>query len=90
MQNHTLTFASLRNLIGRDVHFEGLPCRIIEILEDGPHLILQHKEDHTTIQPDQHGEAHRVVPSTITVPVMDVDGSGWSTDFNALNLGHLL
>ena len=47
----------------------------MEILEDGPALVLRDCEMHTVIQADQHGEAHRRVPTTITIPLFDRDGS---------------
>ncbi len=88
---HTqLNVDNLRNLIGHEVHYEGRRCKIIEVLEDIPAVILQHHEQHTTIQPDQHGEAHRKVPRTITLPVMDLDSGGFHPAFTNLNLSHLL
>lgn len=90
MQNQGFTVANLRSLIGHEVHYNGQRCKIIEILEDGPHLILQHEEQNTTIQADQHGEAHRMVPATTTLAVMDSEGDGLSKDFHNLKLNHLL
>ena len=90
MPDQSFTVASLRSLIGLEVYYNGRPCQIIEILEDGPHVILQHKDLHPSIQPDQHGEAHRMVPTTVTLPVMDGDGHALSSDFHNLNVGHLL
>lgn len=60
----------LRNLIGQRVRFQDVIFEIIEILEDGPSFVLQDCEKHTSIQPDQHGEAHRRVPQTMTLPVL--------------------
>ncbi len=81
----------LRNLIGHEVVFAGVSCQIIEVLEDGPALILQHSHQHTTIQADQHGEAHRRVPSTITIQIYDPQGVALHADFSSLNLlGRLL
>jgi len=37
--------------------------------------VLRDCEMHTVIQADQHGEAHRRVPSTITIPLFDQDGN---------------
>jgi len=66
---------ALRDSIGQRVRFRDVTFEIIEILEDGPSFVLQDCEKHTSIQPDQHGEAHRRVPNTITVPVlMTTDG----------------
>ncbi len=59
----------LRKLIGGRARFHGVLYEIIEVLEDGPSLVLQDCEDHTTIQADQHGEAHRRVPQTITLSI---------------------
>ena len=81
---------NLRNLIGQEVDYDGRRCQVIEILEDGPALILQHKESLTKIQADQHGEARRKVPSIITIPVLDHDQRKYSSDFTALALDHLL
>ena len=76
----------LRDFIGHDVRYEGRDCCIIEILEDGPALVLQHNTSMTTIQADQHGEAHRKVPSTITIEVMDKEKGVYSNAFTSLNL----
>lgn len=66
----TLTIIDdLRDLIGRYADFHGTRCEIIEVLEDGPALVLQDCGDQTSIQADQHGEAHRRVPQTQTVTV---------------------
>ncbi|MBL1261144.1 MAG: hypothetical protein COB33_011490 [Thiotrichaceae bacterium] len=74
---------SLRNAIGQRVRFHNVMFEIIEILEDGPSFVLQNCEEHTSIQPDQHGEAHRRVPQTMTLPILmtsdgtlDSDGMG--------------
>lgn len=80
----------LRNLIGKEVSHNGKSCHIIEVLEDGPALILQQSEFLTRIQADQHGEAHRKVPTTITVPVLDDESEAFSGAFNALDVQHLL
>jgi len=63
-----------RELIGRKVRYQGAQWEIIEVMEDDPTLVLRECEMHTVIQPDQHGEAHRRVPYTITMPLFDQDG----------------
>ncbi len=60
---------SLRKLVGREVHYDEKLHEIIEVLPDGPDLVLlEREEDH--IQPTQFGDAHRRVPTTITIPVI--------------------
>lgn len=90
MKVDNININQLQSLIGHHVSFDGQNCRVIEILEDGPSLILQVADEITTIQPDQHGEAHRRVPSTHTVPVIDNCRSNLHPDFVSLNITHLL
>lgn len=75
-------------LIGREVHYNGKTCLIVEILEEEPALVLQYHD--TTIQTDQHGEAHRRVPNTLTIPVFENDGGNWHPEFVSLRVTHLL
>jgi len=90
MHSQTVNVNTLRNLIGQEVHYEGRLCMIIEIVEDIPAVILQHHEPSTTIQADQHGEAHRKVPRTVTLPVIDEEGGGYHPAFCDLDIIHLL
>lgn len=69
MPHTAVSLEQLRALIGRRVRHAGVQCQVIEILEDGPALVLQDCEQHTIIQPDQHGEAHRRVAPTFIVPL---------------------
>lgn len=80
----------LRELIGTEVQHDGRGYQIIEILEDGPALILQHHEQPTHIQADQHGEARRKVPKTITIQILDPDSGAYSQAFRRLNLSAFL
>jgi len=61
----------LNGLIGQQLLYQGIPCRVIEILDDGPALVLQDGEEHKVIQADQHGEARRRVPQVFTVAVLN-------------------
>ena len=76
----------LRNLIGKKVDHHGVTCEIIEILEDGPMLILRDCELHPIIQADQHGEAHRRVPTTRTIPIYCHDKQDFTHHFLELGL----
>lgn len=64
-----ITLSQLRGMIGQTVIVEGKHYLVIEVLEHNTELVLQvHQE--TNIQADQHGDAHRRVPVTVTVPVL--------------------
>ncbi|MFQ5469398.1 MAG: hypothetical protein ACE5EH_03730 [Gammaproteobacteria bacterium] len=69
MTGNLSDFHTLKKLLGTHVKYHGLKYEVIEVLDDGPMLVLQDAEMHTSIQPDQHGEAHRRVPQVITVPI---------------------
>jgi hypothetical protein len=75
LDKQSIRVEHLRDLIGLKVRHQGSQWEIIEVLEDGPTLVLRDCEMHTVIQADQHGEAHRRVPNTTTIPLFDRDGS---------------
>ncbi len=71
MPDTHLTLEQLRDLIGQRIHYQGLDCQIIEVLEDGPSVVLQECTADTVIQDDQYGEGHRRVAPTFTIPLHD-------------------
>ena len=80
-----ISIEQLRGMIGVHVHHEGVRCEVVEVLEDGPTLILASiGED--TIQSDQFGSPSRRVPQTYTVPVVASDDTGLHPAFLALEL----
>ncbi len=83
----TLKFSlhQLRGMIGVVVSYEGQRFQVIEVLEDGPYLVLQHSED-TSLQPDQHGDPRRRVPHTVTIPVFEKNGSEFHSRLLSLDL----
>jgi hypothetical protein len=85
METIIISLSQLRGMIGQQVVFQGRRCVIIEVLEQETELVLQ-IEEHHTIQPDQYGDAQRVVPGTITIPVLTSDKTELHTSFLALEL----
>lgn len=73
----------LRGMIGSDVTHRGSRCRVIEVIEDGPALVLQDLEKRD-MQADQYGDPRRRVPTTYTVPVLDAERRSINPDFLAL------
>lgn len=73
-------------MIGLHVRHDGIACAVIEVLEDGPSLVLQALSDTTTIQPNQYGDATRRVPVTYTVPVLTAEHDALHEEFLALEL----
>lgn len=85
-QPMSVALADLRQYLGRRVVSDGAECEIVEVLEDGPMLILQETSSHLAIQPDQHGEAHRHAPITRTVPVLNPERTDYAAAFLHLGL----
>lgn len=85
METIIISLSQLRGMIGQRVVFQGQSCQVIEVLEQDTELVLQ-IEEHHTIQPDQYGEARRVVPDTITIPVLTADRTELHASFLALDL----
>lgn len=66
---HTIDPDCLHQLIGTPVNYKGTPCRIIEVLDDGPALVLKSITPNAVIQANRFGEATRRSPETYTVAV---------------------
>ena len=81
-----ITLDQLRGMIGLRLIHQGMTCQVIEVLEDGPSLVLQSIHETPTIQPNQHGEAQRRTPVTYTVPVLSRDKNELHPQFLALDL----
>lgn len=78
--------ARLRGLIGTRLRYQGQDCRIIEVLEPGPQLVLLCENASGVIQPNQYGDATRRVPRTLNLPVLSEDGEQFHPEFRLLGL----
>lgn len=54
-------------MIGARVHHAGVTWAVVDWLDDPPSVVLQ-ALDQSVIQSNRHGESHRRVPATWTVP----------------------
>ena len=81
MDGREADFGSLHELIGRKVSFRGGRGTIVEILEDGPSLVIQVED--LEIQPDSFGYARRRSRETRLVEVFDQAGR-YDPEFLAL------
>jgi hypothetical protein len=86
MSEIIITLDQLRSMIGLRLMHQGILCQVIEVLEDGPSLVLQSIDEAPSIQPNQHGEATRRTPVTYTVPVLNQDKTELHAQFLALDL----
>lgn len=86
MADIDISLEQLRGMIGLSVRHEGGLYRVIEVLEDGPSLVLQSGRRDSTLQSNQFGDPHRWVPATETVPVLTAERDALHPTFLALDL----
>lgn len=82
--NDKLSGRHLHHLIGARARYRDRLFEVLEVLEDDPPALVLQNARQTTIQPDQHGEAHRRVPETVTLPL--VLRPGGAIDFREMEL----
>jgi hypothetical protein len=86
MSELAITVEQLRGMIGLEVHYRGMYHLVIEVLEDGPALVLEERGTEPGIQPSLLGVATRRVPQTHTVPVLSDDRLQLHAEFLAIEL----
>jgi len=67
--------APLRAAMGREVVFEGTRCRVHDLVDEPPVLVLKPLDDPGTIQADTYGRPARRAPGFIEIPVYSEDGA---------------
>lgn len=80
-----ITVKELRAIIGMDVIYHGQHAQVIEVLEEGPSLVLQ-ASGTDVIQSNMLGHPTRRSPETLTVRVLSEDGKALHKDFLDLDL----
>ena len=86
MSTINITLNQLRGMIGTRVIYQGEEYQVIEVLEQSTELVLMKLEHTTMIQANQHGDAHRRVPHTVTIPVLTADKTEIHPSFLTLDL----
>ncbi len=86
MSEIVITLDQLRRMIGIKVRYEGSLWQVIEVLEDGPSLVLESIRAPKVIQADKFGDGHRRTAEYLTIPVLTADRSELHPQFLALDL----
>lgn len=60
---------ALKNLIGRSAVIEGKNLEVVEVLQDGPQIILKQTDVKTEILDNQYGEANSMTYRTWSIPL---------------------
>ncbi len=80
--------AALQTWLGRTVRWRGQIYQVVEILDDGPALVLESPPAQHHIQTDAHGRPRREARDTVLIPVLSSDGGALHEDFAALKAGN--
>lgn len=84
MTGIVITLQELRDMVGTCVQRHGVRWKVVEVLEDGPELVLMNLCNHRIVQTDQYGDGYRRVLEHITVPVMNDEGTALHPEFLTL------
>lgn len=80
-----LSVEQLRGMIGLRVRYRGGRYQVIEVLDDGPALVLTDLNG-GAVQNNLQGQAHRLAPHTECVPVLTTGRDALHPEFLALEL----
>ncbi len=86
VNDQSTDITKLRQLIGVRVRYLEDIWQVIEILEDGPTLVLESLQQRKTVQQNQYGEGYRRVPQRLSIPVYGGDRQSLHPDFLTLEL----
>lgn len=62
----------LKALLDQTLTYQGIPCRVIDLLADEPALVLRDCDDRRILQANQYGDAGDHQPHTFTVALLNV------------------
>lgn len=80
----------LKTLLDQTLIYQGIPCRVIEILVDEPALVLCDQEHRRILQADQYGDAGDHLPRTFTVALFNPRRDRFNPDLPELAARDLL
>ena len=86
MTEINITLEQLRQMVGTCVLHQGNQWQVVEVLEDGPELVLMNLCHNRVVQQDQYGDGYRRVLEHTTIRVLTEDKLELHPDFLALDL----
>ena len=85
MNNRPISLNQLRQLIGARVRYLEDRWQVIEVLDDGPSLVLESLQ-RRVVQSTQYGQGSRRVPHRLKVPVLSHGERELHPEFLALTV----
>jgi len=88
MDAHRIMFnvdlGDLQGLVGQRVRCGERVYTIIDVLEEGPAIVMESESHYTVIRENQHGDPSRRGRDTLTLPVLSTDGRSLNPLLNDL------
>lgn len=76
----------LRSMLGLRVSYRGTIYTVLEVIEDGPAIVLEPEIAIPSIQPDAYGNARRQSRSLVTIPILSADRQAIHPEFLVIDL----
>lgn len=86
MNSIIITVDQLRGMLGLRVRYRGAIYSVIEVIEDGPAIVIEPELAVSAIQADAYGNARRQSRTLLTVPVLSADQQQIHPEFLAIDL----
>ncbi len=86
METLPISLAQLQGMIGMHLRWRAVDYAVVEVLEDGPALVVQSLTPGTAIQGDVHGRARREVQQVVVIPVLNLDKTLLHPEFLEIEL----
>jgi len=81
-----ITLERLRALVGAELRYQGIPCILIDVLDQPPVVVLRPIGAAPVIQADNFGKPMRHAPQLFELPVFAPDGVSLSAELKLINV----
>lgn len=81
-----ITVDQLRGMLGLRVRYRGAIYSVLEVIEDGPAIVIEPELAVSSIQADAYGNARRQAKTLLTIPVLSADQRQIHPEFLAIDL----
>jgi hypothetical protein len=81
-----ITLERLRALVGTELRYQGMPCTLVDLLDDPPVVVLRPIGAAPVIQADNFGKPMRHAPPLFELPVFGPDGVSLSAELQLISV----
>lgn len=86
MTKQAMTIERLRSMLGAEVRYQGIRCKLVEVLDAPPVVVLRPIGAEPVIQADNYGKPMRHAPQLFELPLFAADGVTPSAELQLISL----